>query len=98
MPDDNSAYTIAGTDTTTSVTNSRNRMRSPQHTANLNYTHTFSEALERELTVNVDYNRYNNSSTNFQETKYNLDYLGIGHMTKEQLMDYMYTGKYYEKQ
>ncbi|MBR6116011.1 MAG: TonB-dependent receptor, partial [Paludibacteraceae bacterium] len=71
MPDDNSAYTIAGTDTTTSVTNSRNRMRSPQHTANLNYTHTFSEALERELTVNVDYNRYNNSSTNFQETKYN---------------------------
>ena len=71
LPDDNSAYTIAGTDTTTSVTNSQNRMRSPQHTANLNYTHTFNEALERELTVNVDYNRYNNSSTNFQETKYN---------------------------
>lgn len=24
--------------------------------------------------------------------------LGIGHMTKEQLLDYLYTGKYYEKQ
>ena len=33
----------------------------------------------------------------FKETKYNLDYLGIGHMTKEQLRDYLYTGKYTEK-
>ena len=28
----------------------------------------------------------------FKETKYDLDYLGIGHMTKEQLLDYMYSG------
>lgn len=33
----------------------------------------------------------------FKETKYNLDYLGIGHMTKEQLRDYLYTGKYTPK-
>lgn len=32
----------------------------------------------------------------FKETRYTLDYLGIGHMTKEQLLDYMYTGKYIE--
>lgn len=30
----------------------------------------------------------------FTETKYNLDYLGIEHLTKEQLLDYMYTGNY----
>lgn len=36
----------------------------PQHTANLNFTHVFSEALERELTVNVDYNRNSNNSEN----------------------------------
>ena len=30
----------------------------------------------------------------FKETKYNLDYLGIGHMTKEELRDYLYTGNY----
>ena len=33
----------------------------------------------------------------YKETKYNLDYLGIGHMTKEQLRDYLYTGKYTPK-
>ena len=34
-----------------------------QHTANINYTHVFSSALDRELTVNIDYNR-NNSLAN----------------------------------
>ena len=67
VPGRNSAYVIQGTDTTNSVTHSQNRLQAPQHTANLNYTHTFSEALERELTVNVDYNRYNNGSNNVQE-------------------------------
>ena len=33
----------------------------------------------------------------FKETKYDLDYLGIGHMTKEQLLDYMRNGVYVEK-
>jgi opine dehydrogenase len=33
----------------------------------------------------------------FQETRYNLDYLGIGHLDREQLLDYMYTGHYVEK-
>ena len=76
MPERNSAYVYTPTDTVNSTTKSQNRMRSPQHTANLNYTHTFSEALERELTVNIDYNRYNNKSANFQETKYDKPYLG----------------------
>ena len=70
VPNDNTAYMISGTDTTTSVTNSRNQLQAPQHTANINFTHTFNEALERELTVNVDYNRYNNGSRNYQETRY----------------------------
>ena len=29
----------------------------------------------------------------FKETKYNLDYLGIGDLDKEQLLNYLYTGK-----
>ena len=69
----NYAYTSIGTDTTRSTTHSQNTMRAPQHTANLNYTHTFSEALERELTVNIDYNRYRTRSQNFQQT----DYIGV---------------------
>ena len=77
VPGRNSAYMIQGTDTTNSTTNSQNRLKAPQHTANLNYTHTFSEALERELTVNIDYNRYNNSSVNFQETNYYKPFGGI---------------------
>ena len=32
----------------------------------------------------------------FDETRYDLDYLGIGHMNKEQLLDYMRTGHYTE--
>ncbi|SHK91806.1 NAD/NADP-dependent octopine/nopaline dehydrogenase family protein [Fibrobacter sp. UWEL] len=33
----------------------------------------------------------------FENTKYNLDYLGIGHMDKDQLLDYMRNGNYVEK-
>jgi outer membrane receptor protein involved in Fe transport len=71
MPGRNYAYTLEGNDTTRrSYSNTSNIMQSPQHTANLNFTHTFSEALARELTVNADYNRYNNRSVNYQETNY----------------------------
>ena len=73
----NTAYTAVGTDTTWTKTATTNDIASPQHTANLNYTHTFSEALERELTVNVDYNRYNNRQLNFQETQYPDHRLGL---------------------
>lgn len=77
VPGLNAAYMIQGGDTTNSTTNSQNRLKAPQHTANLNYTHTFSEDLERELTVNIDYNRYNNGSSNFQETRYDKPFNGI---------------------
>ena len=72
-------YDVATKDTARSITDTRTRYKAPQHTANLNYTHTFNEDLERELTVNVDYNRYNNQSANRQYT----DYIG----TKTQLLD-----------
>ena len=76
VPGRNYAYTYNPADTINSVTNSSNRLKAPQHTANLNYTHTFSEVLERELTVNVDYNRYNNGGVNYQETRYDKPYQG----------------------
>lgn len=66
----NIGYTIQGTDTTFSTTSTSSRTKAPQHTANLNFTHTFSEALERELTVNMDYNRYSTRSRNMQNTQY----------------------------
>ncbi len=67
----NYAYTVVGNDTTSrSRSHTSAGTQSPQHTANLNYTHTFNEALERELTVNVDYNRYNNRQNNSQTTQY----------------------------
>lgn len=52
---------------TNSMTNARTF--APQHTANLNFTHVFSADLERELTVNMDYNRYNSQSSNLQHNK-----------------------------
>ena len=71
----NYAYTIQGTDTLRSKTTTDTRTSAPQHTANLNFTHTFDQELERELTVNVDYNRYNTRTHNFQET----NYIGLTH-------------------
>ncbi len=76
MPGRNYAYIYSPLDTINSKTETQNRLQAPQHTANLNYTHTFSEALEREITVNVDYNRYNNKQANYLETRYDKPYLG----------------------
>ncbi|MBQ6723489.1 MAG: TonB-dependent receptor [Paludibacteraceae bacterium] len=76
MPERNFAYIYGPTDSINSKTNTTNRLQAPQHTANLNYTHTFNEDLERELTVNMDYNRYNNHSINNQETGYDKPYQG----------------------
>jgi len=87
----NYAYTVLGTDSTWSKTVTDTRIKSPQHTANLNYTHTFSEALERELTVNVDYNRYNNRQLNFQETQYPDRQLGLD-INSHQVIN-IYSGK-----
>ena len=76
VPGRNYAYIYTPTDSINSTTETQNKLQAPQHTANLNYTHTFSEALERELTVNVDYNRYNNKQANLQQTNYDKPYLG----------------------
>lgn len=91
----NYAYTVEGTDTVSkSVSNTGAQIQSPQHTANLNYTHTFNDELERELTVNVDYNRYNNKTTNTQLTNYDelLPYsLGLN-INSQQVID-IYSAK-----
>ena len=47
-----------------------NPIRSQQYTANLNYTHVFNDSLDRELTVNVDYNRYAGQQGNSQQNRY----------------------------
>ena len=91
MPGRNYAYTAVGTDTVNTETATTNKIMSPQHTVNLNYTHTFSEELERELTVNVDYNRYNNRQLNLQETKYPTQRLGLD-INSRQVIN-IYSGK-----
>ncbi len=73
-----------------SRTEINNDVAVPQHTANLNYTHIFSETLQRELTVNMDYNRHNSQSVN---TQYNerfweltppvQDYIGLDINTRQ---------------
>ena len=75
-PGRNNAYIYTPTDSVYSTTETQNKLQAPQHTANLNFTHTFSEDLERELTVNVDYNRYNNKQANLQQTNYDKPYMG----------------------
>ena len=47
-----------------------NPIRSQQYTANLNYTHVFNDSLDRELTANVDYNRYAGQQGNSQQNTY----------------------------
>ena len=89
--DRNYAYTAVGTDTTFTKTHSGSDTRSPQHTANINFTHTFSEALERELTVNLDYNRYRTQSQNNQITDYPTRSLGLD-INSRQVAD-IYSGK-----
>ncbi|MBR1879067.1 MAG: TonB-dependent receptor [Paludibacteraceae bacterium] len=80
----NFAYVTQGTDTIDrSTTLNRTRMANPQHTANLNFTHTFSEALERELTVNVDYNRYRTNQSNYQATDYTARSLALDINTRQ---------------
>lgn len=76
-------YTINGADTTFSKTATNTATQAPQHTANLNYTHTFNEALERELTVNVDYNRYSTRSKNNQMTDFGIRTLELDINTRQ---------------
>ncbi len=88
----NDAYTIIGNDTTRSKTATQTHLKAPQHTANINYTHTFSESLERELTLNIDYNRYNNQSVNTQTTDFiNVKKIGLN-INSKQVVD-IYSAK-----
>lgn len=50
---------------------------SPQHTANINYTHTFNDSLSRELTANIDYNRYANGESNEQQNGIRINKTGL---------------------
>ena len=77
IDDRNIGYTVIGSDTTFSRTSTNTSTQAPQHTANLNFTHTFNEALERELTVNVDYNRYSSRAKNIQKSDYGIRSLDL---------------------
>ena len=52
-----------------SLTGSGQSMYSPQHSANLNYTHTFADSCSQELTANIDYNRFRSHSLNYQRNQ-----------------------------
>ncbi len=77
IDDRNIGYTVIGSDTTFSRTATNTSTQAPQHTANLNFTHTFNEALERELTVNVDYNRYSSRAKNMQKSDFGIRSLDL---------------------
>lgn len=47
-----------------SYTDGYDKGYSPQHTVNLNFTHVFCDSLQREITANIDYNRYNTNGNN----------------------------------
>ncbi len=57
------------------LTNNIIQNPSVQYTANLNYTHVFSDSLSRELTLNADYNHFDDKTDNLQQNRntiYNL--------------------------
>lgn len=70
MSNNESVTTIDGIETEHSQSSLSSKMYSPQHTANLNYTHVFDPNIARELTVNIDYNRNNSSSVQANAYKY----------------------------
>ena len=77
-PGRNYAYVVQGGDTVDhSTTASETNRKAPQHTANLNFTHVFDATLDRELTTNIDYNRYNTGSHNVQTTQYETRSVGL---------------------
>ena len=64
-------YTMVGDDIVeNSMSVLTNPIRSQQYTVNLNYTHVFNDSLDRELTANVDYNRYAGQQGNSQQNRY----------------------------
>ena len=64
-------WTKVGNDITeNSMLSLSSPMFSQQYTANLNYTHVFNDSLERELTVNADYNRNGWRQDNNQSNTY----------------------------
>ena len=85
-------YDVATGDTARSISVTQTHYKAPQHTANLNYTHIFNEELDRELTVNVDFNRYNNQSANMQKTNYIGDKLQQLDINSKQVAD-IYSAK-----
>lgn len=50
-------------------TSSERKTTSQQYTANLNFTHVFNDSLNRELTVNLDYNHQGMKQRNDQQTR-----------------------------
>jgi len=65
--DRNYSSLLWGTDTLQRVNSQGSKLNySPQHTANLNYTHVFCDSLSRELTVNLDYNRFSTKNRDNQ--------------------------------
>ncbi len=68
-PERGMGYTqVNGAEVSSSVNSSSMRVYSPQHSANLNYTHVFNDSLSREMTVNLDYNRNNNQRESKQNS------------------------------
>ena len=66
-PEHNHSLITQGSDTLQDIHSETSRkMLAPQYTANINFTHVFSDSLSRELTVNADYNRYNNNTRSNQ--------------------------------
>lgn len=59
------------------VSTVKQKMIAPQYTANLNFTHTFNDSLSRELTVNADYNRYENRNDNSQRNNILVNTTGL---------------------
>lgn len=67
---DYGTYTMLGNQyLNQSLTQTAQSMYSPQHSANLNYTHTFADSCSQELTANIDYNRFRSHSLNSQRNQ-----------------------------
>lgn len=70
-PEQSYSYTLRNKDTTSySVDQRRGRMDNTRYSGNLNYTHIFADSLDREITVNLDYNRMNRNQDKHRLTTY----------------------------
>ncbi len=95
FPDGYGYSTVDSVEVERSATQSDRKLTSQQYTANLNFTHVFNDSLERELTVNLDYDHQGmkNKMTQSTQTHYQSYFDSIEYIQNRHTRSNIYSAK-----